>query len=185
MIGIDEAGRGALAGPVVAACVCLHQKINNINDSKKLSFKKRLEVFEAIKKQADFIGIGIVGPRIIDEGNILKATLNAMKLSHQGCPETDIPVIVDGNVLPDIDNAECVVKADAKFPAVMAASIVAKVYRDSIMIALANKYRSFNFDENMGYGTSLHLQSISDFKISDYHRTSFKPVAIKKLLSNE
>ena len=77
MIGIDEAGRGALAGPVVAACVCLRQKISHLNDSKKLSFKKRLEVFENIKKQADFIGIGIVGPRIIDESNILKAVLNA------------------------------------------------------------------------------------------------------------
>ena len=185
MIGIDEAGRGALAGPVVAACVCLRQKISHLNDSKKLSFKKRLEVFENIKKQADFIGIGIVGPRIIDERNILKATLDAMKLSHQGCPELDVPVIVDGNVLPKIDNATCEVKADAQFPAVMAASIVAKVYRDSIMVTLSNKYRNFNFDENMGYGTSLHLQSISNFKISDYHRTSFKPVAIKKLLSND
>ena len=108
-----------------------------------------------------------------------------MQLSHQGCPELDVPVIVDGNVLPKIDNAKCVVKADAQFPAVMAASIVAKVYRDSIMVTLSNKYRNFNFDENMGYGTSLHLQSISNFKISDYHRTSFKPVAIKKLLSND
>ena len=82
MIGIDEAGRGALAGPVVAACVCLHQKINNLNDSKKLPLEKRLDVFEKIKKQADFIGIGVVGPRIIDESNILKATLKAMKISY-------------------------------------------------------------------------------------------------------
>ena len=185
MIGIDEAGRGALAGPVVAACVCLHQKINNLNDSKKLPLEKRLDVFEKIKKQADFIGIGVVGPRIIDESNILKATLKAMKISYQGCPQSDTPIIIDGNTLPDIDNAKCIVKADTKIPAVMAASIVAKVYRDSIMVALSSKYRNFNFNENMGYGTSSHLQSISNFKISDYHRVSFKPVAIKKLLNNE
>ena len=108
-----------------------------------------------------------------------------MKISYQGCPQSDTPIIIDGNTLPDIDNAKCIVKADTKIPAVMAASIVAKVYRDSIMVALSSKYRNFNFNENMGYGTSSHLQSISNFKISDYHRVSFKPVAIKKLLNNE
>ncbi len=141
-------------------------------------------MFKKIKKNSDFIGIGVVGPRTIDETNILVATLKAMKIAHSGCVESpNIPVIVDGNTLPDIKNATCIVKADEKIPAVMAASIVAKVYRDSIMASLSSRYKNFNFDKNMGYGTGYHLESISKFKISDYHRTSFKPVAIQNLIN--
>jgi len=162
----------------------LNKNIQGLQDSKKITQRNREILFNKIEKNSDFIGIGVIGARLIDEGNILAATLKAMELAHQGSFEfSDIPVIVDGNALPNIDNATCLVKADSKIPAVMAASIVAKVYRDSIMSSLSSRYKDFNFDKNMGYGTSFHLKSISKFKISDYHRTSFKPVAMQNMLN--
>ncbi len=107
-----------------------------------------------------------------------------MELSCDGVDGfLDTVIIVDGNVLPQIKNATCMVKADEKIPAVMAASIVAKVYRDSIMKSLSFICKGFDFDKNMGYGTSSHLENISNFNISDYHRTSFKPIAIQNLLN--
>lgn len=191
--GIDEAGRGPLAGPVVAACVILNRDDfpSEINDSKKLTKTLRAEIFLQLKKQSKF-GVGIVEEKIIDEINILQATKLAMHRAyldlcekHQIFPHT---ILVDGNFLPfakqhKIAEMLAVVKGDQKSFSIAAASIIAKETRDQIMKNLHKKYSHFGFDKHAGYGTKFHIEQIQKHGICEFHRKSFEP--IKSMLLNE
>mgnify|MGYP000451045565 CR=1 FL=1 len=184
--GIDEAGRGPLAGPVVACCVILDK--NNypkeINDSKKLSKKKREEIFDQLKVKAKF-GVGIVDEKIIDKINILEATKLAMfnafadlQKKYQIYPEV---ILVDGNFIPFAKQDRLVeilpiIKGDQKSLSISASSIMAKVIRDKLMNELDKKYPQYGFAKHMGYGTKLHIEKIKEFGPVDCHRKSFAPI---------
>lgn len=193
--GIDEAGRGPLAGPVVAGCAVLPLDfpVEILNDSKKLSEKKRSVAFDVIKEKACW-GIGIVSEKIIDEINILQADFKAMKTAFdmmmiklpgwcgkngfdfERC-KNSMEVIVDGNVLPFSDknlNIKAVVKADSKFPCVMAASILAKVQRDKIMIEYDRLYPEYGYAKHKGYPTPAHKEICRQLGPSPIQRLSFK-----------
>lgn len=179
--GVDEAGRGPLAGPVYAAAVILPTglQIPGLNDSKKLSEKKREELFEIITKNAVSYSVGIATEREIDEINILNATFLAMKRAVDGleiCPDY---AIIDGNREPHTGIfEETVVKGDGKVMSVAAASILAKVSRDRFMLEMAKKYPQYQFEKHKGYGTKLHYEMISQYGVSPIHRRSF----LKKIL---
>jgi ribonuclease HII len=194
--GIDEAGRGPLAGPVVASCVVLNQKLvpKNINDSKKLSKKQRSEVFEEIKNNAYF-GIGVVGEAIIDKINILQATKLAMSNAYLDlCSKYEVfpqVVLFDGNFVAfdkefdktmKLFHTEAVVKGDSKSLSIAAASIIAKQTRDQIMLNLHQEFPDYGWDKNQAYGTKFHLQKIKEIGICKYHRRSFEP--IKSIVKN-
>ena len=184
--GIDEAGRGPLAGPVVAACVILDQNDFplEINDSKKLSKTKRKKIFLELQKKAKF-GVGIVDEKIIDEINILQATklamlyaFNDLQKKYQIFPQL---VLVDGNFVPfakkdEIREIIAVVKGDQKSLSIAAASIIAKETRDEIMQNLHQKYSQFGFDKHAGYPTRFHVDRIKEFGICEFHRKSFEPI---------
>jgi ribonuclease HII len=177
--GIDEAGRGPLAGPVVAACIILDVKNypKHLNDSKKLSEKKRAQIFIELQNSAQF-GIGIIDEKIIDKVNILNATKLAMKEAFENlCKKHDIKpnmVIVDGNFVPQIDClAQSIIKGDTKSLSIAAASIIAKETRDQIMIKLDKEFPHYDWKKNKGYPTKLHFDRIAEFGISKYHRQSF------------
>ena len=184
--GIDEAGRGPLAGPVVAACVILDQNDFplEINDSKKLSKTKRKKIFLELQKKAKF-GVGIVDEKIIDEINILQATklamlyaFNDLQKKYQVFPQL---VLVDGNFVPfakkdEIREIIAVVKGDQKSLSIAAASIIAKETRDEIMQNLHQKYSQFGFDKHAGYPTRFHVDRIKEFGICEFHRKSFEPI---------
>lgn len=179
--GVDEAGRGPLAGPVYAAAVILPTglQIPGLNDSKKLSEKKREELFEIITKNAVSYSVGIATEKEIDEINILNATFLAMKRAVDGleiCPDY---AIIDGNREPHTGIfEETVVKGDGKVMSVAAASILAKVSRDRFMLEMAKKYPQYQFEKHKGYGTKLHYELISQYGVSPIHRRSF----LKKIL---
>ena len=179
--GVDEAGRGPLAGPVYAAAVILPTglQIPGLNDSKKLSEKKREELFDIITQKAISYSIGIATEREIDEINILNATFLAMKRAVDGleiCPDY---AIIDGNREPHTGIfEETVVKGDGKGMSVAAASILAKVSRDRFMLEMAEKYPQYQFEKHKGYGTKLHYEMISQYGVSPIHRRSF----LKKIL---
>jgi len=182
IIGIDEAGRGPLAGPVVAAAVCIPKKFNTsgITDSKKVSPKKREELYLRIMKECQ-VGIGIINPEEIDNSNILKATLQAMKLACEKLAICYDLALVDGNQCPEIKNCRCIIKGDEKFIQISAASIIAKVYRDRIMNDLAIQFPNYDFEKHKGYGTSSHVKALNVYgPIEGVHRFSFSPV--RKLL---
>jgi ribonuclease HII len=192
--GIDEAGRGPLAGPVVAGCVILPRNfpVEILNDSKKLSEKKRNEAFEIICEKSCW-GAGIVSEKIIDEINILQADFRAMKIAWE-MMKTKFPlwsekngfsagssfaekidVIVDGNrIPPEIENARAVVRADAEFPCVMAASIVAKVTRDKIMYEYDRLYPEYGYAKHKGYPTRAHREICRKLGPSPIQRLTFK-----------
>lgn len=184
--GIDEAGRGPLAGPVVAACVLLNKDsiIEGINDSKKLSKAKRKKIFINLTKTA-FFGVGIVDEKIIDEINILNATKLAMHRAfldlqnkYQIFPEI---ILVDGNFIPfalqdRLKEIIPIVKGDSKSLSIAAASIIAKETRDQIMDNLHEKYPQFQFNKHAGYPTKNHVENIRKFGISPIHRKSFEPI---------
>ena len=181
-VGFDEAGRGPLAGPVVAGAVILPPDfpIEILNDSKKLSEKKRLYAEEIIKRDA-FWGIGIVDHKTIDEINILQASLLAMKLAYEdliarfeNVPE-QLFGITDGNFCPDIPfECRCEPKADAKYPEVMAASILAKTCRDRIMIEYDKKYPEYGYAKHKGYPTPAHKKICRQSGPSPIQRLTFK-----------
>lgn len=178
--GVDEAGRGPLAGPVVAAAVILSptQNIDGLADSKVLKESQRERLALAIKESA--LGYCIVESSVeeIDALNILQATLLAMQRAVESLPVTPGKVLVDGNMLPPLNiPAEAIVKGDSKIAAISAASILAKVYRDGIMKAYHRQYPSYAFHQHKGYGTKLHLAEIRQFGCLPIHRRSFKPVA--------
>ncbi|MFR4161366.1 MAG: ribonuclease HII [Paraclostridium sordellii] len=174
--GIDEAGRGPLAGPVVAAVVVFKPgtKIEGINDSKKLSEAKRDELFEIIKEEALDYGIGIVQKDEIDEYNILNATYMAMKKAVNCLKQKPDYLLVDAAHIPDVDiEQKSIIKGDSKSISIAAASILAKVTRDSIMYEYDKMYPEYGFASHKGYGTDQHYKAIREHGITLIHRRSF------------
>ena len=178
--GVDEAGRGPLAGPVVAAAVILDdlKPIAGLNDSKKLTEKRREKLYDEILAKALCCSIAEASVQEIDHLNILQATLLAMRRAVEGLRLKPVKVLVDGNRLPVLDvRAEAIVQGDALVPAISAASILAKVHRDRLCAQLHVQYPQYGFDRHKGYGTAEHLQALTEHGPSPWHRTSFSPVA--------
>ncbi|MEM1274236.1 MAG: ribonuclease HII [Pseudomonadota bacterium] len=176
--GIDEAGRGPLAGPVSAAAVVLDPKRIpcGLNDSKKLSATRRAALFRALHDSAA-IGIGWASAQEIDQVNIREATFVAMARAVAALPEPPDHALVDGNALPDLPcPARSVVKGDARCLSIAAASIIAKVARDEVMVALAQQHPGYGWEQNAGYPTKSHLAALARLGVSPAHRRSFKPV---------
>jgi len=178
--GVDEAGRGPLAGPVVVAAVILHteDKFAKLNDSKKLTARVRAELFPIIKQKAAKFSIIEVSPAKIDELNILQATLWGMQQAVEELSEQSIFSLIDGNKVPNkmLGSAEAMVKGDSRFASIAAASILAKVYRDSLMLKLHEQFPKYNFAKNKGYPTKEHMAAIRKYGITPYHRKSYRPV---------
>ncbi|MFM8755419.1 MAG: ribonuclease HII [Limnohabitans sp.] len=180
LAGVDEAGRGPLAGPVVAAAVILDDlnPVKGLADSKKLSAFKREELYHMIRERSLCFCIAEATVEEIDALNILEATMLAMRRAVQGLRLTPAKVLVDGNRLPTLDVlAEAIVKGDAKIPSVSAASILAKVYRDHWCHQLHSQFPLYGFDRHKGYGTPEHLQALRTHGPTPWHRRSFAPVA--------
>jgi ribonuclease HII len=178
--GVDEAGRGPLAGPVVAAAVILdeRQPIAGLADSKKLTALRRERLFDEIRAKALCCSVAEASVEEIDRLNILQATLLAMRRAVQGLRLKPALVLVDGNRLPLLDiPAEAIVKGDALVPAISAASILAKVHRDRWCAEVHAQYPQYGFDAHKGYGTAAHLQALRAHGASPLHRRSFAPVA--------
>ncbi|MBQ4573326.1 MAG: ribonuclease HII [Clostridia bacterium] len=175
--GIDEAGRGPLAGPVYAAAVILPLglEIDGLNDSKKISEKKREQLFDVICEKAVAYSIGIATEKEIDEINILNATFLAMHRAVEGLNVKPDYALIDGNQYPKIPMVmeETVVKGDAKSMSIAAASILAKVSRDRFMLQKAKEYPQYQFEKHKGYGTKLHYEMLTEFGPSPIHRLSF------------
>ncbi|MCI6152595.1 ribonuclease HII [Fusobacterium perfoetens] len=187
ILGVDEAGRGPLAGPVVAAAVKIneyHDFFEEINDSKKLTEKKRENLFEKILTFCD-VGIGIATVEEIDEVNILNATFLAMNRAIEDIKSQNINydiVLVDGNkLIKNYDgNQECIIKGDGKSLSIATASIIAKVTRDRIMLKFSEIYPEYHFEKHKGYGTKLHREILLEKGPLKIHRKTF----LKKILSN-
>ena len=182
--GIDEVGRGCLAGPVVSAAVILKEGINLriLKDSKKISFKKRLEISDHIKSHSIY-AIGLASVDEILNLNILQASLLSMKRALEQLAIKPDLTLIDGNFAPSgLKNYKTIVNGDEKIKVISAASIIAKVYRDRFMIGLAKKFSNYAWERNFGYGTKAHLEGLKKFGITSHHRKSFKP--IHKILSN-
>lgn len=177
--GVDEVGRGCLAGPVVAAAVILdpNRPIKGLRDSKKLSAKKRDELAEEIKEKALAWSVAAMGPEVIDKINILQATLKAMKAAVEKLPVEPDFVQVDGNKLPKWKwLSEAVVKGDDKVEWISAASIIAKTTRDAYMDKIAELYPQYGFEHHVGYGTAEHLKALKAYGPTPIHRKTFAPV---------
>ena len=176
MCGIDEVGRGPLAGPVVA-CACILPKDCNIlyiNDSKKLSKKKREELYDIIMKEAVAVGIGYNSPERIDEINILQATFEAMREAISKLSVTPDILLNDAVTIPGVDIKQVpIIKGDAKSISIGAASIVAKVTRDRLMEDYDKLFPEYGFASNMGYGTAVHIKAIKEIGPCPIHRRSF------------
>ena len=175
--GIDEAGRGALAGPVIAAAVILptHCNINGLRDSKQLSPKQRAYLFDEIHNVAVSIGIGSADHRVIDRLNVLEATLLAMQEAIGKLTPPPDYLLVDGLNLPEVGIVgEAIPKGDSRSYSIAAASIIAKVTRDRLMVELDPIYPNYGFSRHKGYPTSQHRQAIAQFGASDIHRRTFK-----------
>lgn len=182
--GVDEAGRGPLAGPVVAAAVILpdDHEIVGLDDSKKLTAKKRERLEKQIMAGAIF-SIGQCSEGEIDELNILQATMLAMHRAVDGLSQRPDQILVDGNRLPSWPyQAQAVIGGDAIHPCISAASILAKEYRDRLMIAAAGEYPQYGWQSNKGYGTAAHLAALKKYGPSPLHRRTFAPVAQMELL---
>ncbi len=182
--GVDEAGRGPLAGPVCAAAVILkpNQIIDGVNDSKKLSEKKREMLFDVIKNEVYAYSIAYSTVEEIEEINILNATMLAMKRAVESLKVKADYALIDGNRLPPLNiPSECIVKGDAKSMSIAAASILAKVSRDRLCYEYAKKYPQYHFDKHKGYGTKAHTQAIKEFGPCEIHRMSF----LKNILKND
>lgn len=175
--GIDEAGRGPLAGPVTAGAVMLPKdcRILYLNDSKKLSEPRREELFLEIQEKAIAYGVGIVSPGVIDEINILMATYEAMRQAVSKLPITPEVYLNDAVMIPGIDaeNQVKIIKGDAKSVSIAAASIMAKVTRDHMMIEYDKIYPQYGFAKHKGYGTKAHMDAIREFGMCPIHRRSF------------
>lgn len=174
--GIDEAGRGPLCGPVVAAAVILPDEYNilYINDSKKLSETKREEVYKEIDKYAVAYGVGIVSPERIDEINILQATYEAMRTAIHKLSVTPDILLNDAVTIPMVDIKQVpIIKGDAKSQSIAAASIVAKVTRDHLMEEYDKLYPEYGFAKHKGYGTAAHIKAIKEYGPCPIHRRAF------------
>jgi len=179
IVGVDEVGRGPLAGPVTACAVWLDPARipAGLNDSKALTEKRRLVLYDQIMAVAD-VSIASCSVEEIDEINILQASLRAMERAVAGLSVAADYVLVDGNKIPAAFglNAEAVVKGDARSVSIAAASIVAKTWRDRRMVDLAQQYPGYGWEKNAGYGTKLHLDGLRNLGVTPHHRRSFKPV---------
>lgn len=188
IIGVDEVGRGCWAGPLVAAAVLLKEPVEGLNDSKRLSKKRREELAEIIKNEALAYGLGWVWPETIDISGISTAVKTAMTeavkelrshyLATYNQPLLEVEIIIDGNYnfLDTEPTARTVIKADLTEPAVSAASILAKVVRDHYMYKLAELYPEYGFEKHVGYGTAVHMVALTQYGVSDVHRKSYKPI---------
>ena len=182
--GIDEVGRGCLAGPVVSAAVILKEGINLdlLKDSKKISFKRRLKISDHIKSHSHY-AIGLASVEEILDLNILQASLLSMKRALKQLAIKPDLTLIDGNFAPNgLKNYKTVINGDEKIKVISAASIIAKVYRDNLMIKLAEEFTNYSWENNFGYGTRAHLEGLKKFGITSHHRKAFKPV--HKILSN-
>lgn len=177
--GIDEVGRGPLAGPVVAAAVILPKNFTliGLTDSKKLSIKQRESYAEVIKQQAIAIGISEISPQLIDEKNIYQASILAMEQAVEQLALKPDHLLIDAVPLPNLPySSDVIVKGDQKSISIAAASVIAKVHRDQIMAELHKVYPHYQFDQNQGYGTKGHLQGLKSYGITPAHRKSFAPI---------
>ena len=182
--GVDEVGRGCLAGPVVSAAVVLKKSINLnlLKDSKKISFNKREEVSEHIKKNS-YYALGIASVEEILNLNILQASLLSMKRAIEKLEIKPGITLIDGNFAPmGLKNYKTIINGDEKIKVISAASIIAKVYRDKFMIRLSKKFSNYAWDKNFGYGTKAHFEGLKKFGVTSHHRKGFKP--IHKILSS-
>jgi ribonuclease HII len=180
MAGVDEAGRGPLAGPVVAAAVILDDlnPISGLADSKKLTAQRREKLFDEIRAKALCCSIAEASVEEIDELNILQATMLAMRRAVEGLRLKPVKVLVDGNRIPVLDVlAEAIVKGDAKVPAISAASILAKVHRDRWCAEYHQQFPQYGFAGHKGYGTAEHIAALREHGACPQHRKTFAPVA--------
>lgn len=176
--GCDEVGRGCLCGPVVAAAVVLDDNFeqNLVNDSKKLNFKTRLELDDYIKNNVKDYAIAELSPAFIDQHNILNASIHAM---HNALDKLTIRpelILVDGNKFHPYNYIphQCIIKGDSKILSIAAASILAKNYRDQLMIQLHEEFPEYGWNKNMGYATKVHIEALKKFGPTKYHRQSFR-----------
>ena len=176
--GCDEVGRGCLCGPVVAAAVVLDDNFeqNLVNDSKKLNFKTRLELDDYIKNNVKDYAIAELSPEFIDQHNILNASIHAM---HNALDKLTIRpelILVDGNKFHPYNFTphQCIIKGDSKILSIAAASILAKNYRDQLMIQLHDEFPEYGWNKNMGYATKVHIEALKKFGPTKYHRQSFR-----------
>ena len=179
LAGVDEAGRGPLAGDVVAAAVILdpNQPIEGLADSKKISEAKRDRLFVEINEKAIAVAIGRANVAEIDELNILWASMLAMKRAVEALATQPEPVVVDGNRVPKwAYTDQAFVKGDQRIACISAGSIIAKVTRDRDMLALAREYPQYDFDKHKGYPTAAHRDAIVRYGVTEHHRTTFGPV---------
>ena len=182
--GVDEVGRGCIAGPVVSAAVILKKGINLklLKDSKKISFKQREKISEHIKDNS-YYAIGVSSVEEIFKLNILQASLLSMKRAIKKLTITPGLTLIDGNFAPTgLKNYRTIINGDEKIKVISAASIIAKVYRDKFMIKLSKKFYNYAWEKNFGYGTKAHLDGLKKFGVTIFHRKGFKPV--HKMLSN-
>tara|TARA_B100000579_G_scaffold143616_1_gene116573 strand:+ start:283 stop:852 length:570 start_codon:yes stop_codon:yes gene_type:complete len=178
LAGVDEVGRGCLAGPVVSCAVILKKNIKKtfLRDSKTIAFKNRLFIADHIKKNSWF-SIGLASVSEIDKYNIFNASLLSMERAIKKLKKKPDLFLIDGTHAPKkLKNYKTIIKGDQKIKCISAASIVAKVYRDLYMIKLGNRYPNYKWHENFGYGTTQHLNALKKFGITSYHRRSYKPV---------
>ena len=176
--GVDESGRGSIAGPVTAAAVILPKNYRNdsLNDSKKLSEKKRMELKEVIENDCIDFAVFSVNSTTIDKINILNSTFSARHGALKNLKIIPNFIIVDGNRFEKFKNInyQCIVKGDSKYQNIAAASILAKSYRDLYMLEQHNNFPHFGWNKNKGYGTKLHIQNIYKYGLTDLHRKTFK-----------
>ncbi|MCI5039704.1 MAG: ribonuclease HII [Donghicola eburneus] len=177
--GVDEVGRGPLAGPVVAAAVILNPDDipEGLNDSKKLTAKRRAAILEVILEKAQY-GIGIASVEEIDQINILQASFLAMRRAVEALPIQPAHLLIDGNKIPSELNgfSECIVKGDSKSVSIAAASIIAKEHRDGIMRDLAEQFPGYGWEKNAGYGSKAHMDALTLLGATEHHRRTFKPI---------
>ena len=176
--GVDEVGRGCLAGPVVSAAVILNDKIDlkSIKDSKKINFKNRLKIAQYIKKNSNY-AVGVASVKEIFDINILQASLLSMKRAIDKLSKKPELILIDGPFAPEgIKNYKTIIKGDEKIKCISAASIIAKTFRDLLMIKLSEKFNRYAWERNFGYGTKAHMEGLKRFGITSHHRKGFKPI---------
>ena len=182
--GVDEVGRGCLAGPVVSSAVILKETVDLsiLKDSKKIAFKKRVEIAEHIKLNSIY-AIGMASVEEIFNLNILQAALLSMKRAIGKLSVKPGLILIDGNFAPKgLTNFKTIINGDEKVKSISAASIIAKVYRDQLMIKLSEKFQNYAWERNFGYGTKAHMEGLKKFGVTSQHRRGFKP--IHKMLSS-